>query len=206
MDQFIDDILKYNQNRQVARGQALIGSVLLMLAFAAFFALQLWLAKRGRAEVDQKTGRKTWRRGPFLRWTGYLMCFGLPAFIGATLLKWPNMTQESIFAMIGLSAFTVLLGIWLIVEGTRFRVSTDESGLECQPGWGAKSTILWTEIAEVYPESMHASLTIKTLSGTLFRVPLMLPGIPEFLEQMESRLPHQVIEKIEPIIKNFKKD
>lgn len=161
----------------VATGAALVGG---------FLGLLVYMGVKGKPHFDKDSGTLVFRHGRLFR--GFAFCFAFVVPVGFKLL-FVFEDGEPLLANNGAEVGIFACGFLLYWEAIRFRLVLSREGMECRSPWRGTRTIGWADLRELVYDEMHSWFVLKTVDGWSFRIYIFVPGINEFLEACESRLP-----------------
>jgi hypothetical protein len=159
------------------------------IAVVCFLGLLQWTAKRGRPAAGARPGEFVFREGWLYRWFAYVLAFGGPTSILVIAWFHPPKSDMELGAFVCMLVFLTALSaphLWMVV---RFRLVLSKDGLDCSPPWRARRFLAWEGVKEVTYRGAYSNFVIRAWDGWTFSFSILTPGVLQFLEQCELRLP-----------------
>lgn len=175
---------------------------ILALALAAIVAVGgFWLLisnSRYRTILPDASGRLHLRHGLLFRAYACGLFLGLELLLGSLVLFFPPESSLAIGLLVAAALITLVLGVILMWDASRFALTVTASGLECRSPWRGPRTILWREVERVSFSSVNLWFAIEPKSGPPFHVLAIVPGVNQFLAACETNLPVEKLFAAEP--------
>src|SRR5262249_33181207 len=135
----------------------------------------LWAARRGKAQVDQRTGAMVLRHGPLVRGLALVLTVGIPPLVTALVFIFPPRDAGEVRAIIGIYALFLGLGAPLLWESFRYALVVTPAGLECRSPWRRARRVPWADVSRVTYSRPGCGFVIHAADGWRFLVPLLVP-------------------------------
>lgn len=124
--------------------------------------------------------------GPWMKWIGALcviLFLGMAVGFGITSPK-----EERMLVGIGFGTF-VVLGLVLLVESCRVRITYNEEGIETHSPWRSSRRIRWSEVTGCDYSEISQWYRIHTKSQGVLRVSVLLNGVAGLLQALPCEHP-----------------
>lgn len=102
----------------------------------------------------------------------------------------PLKSKEYLSVAINLILVPGLLLLW----ETRFELIATRHGLACHSPYKQDRFLSWPMIAKIAYEPKRMWFCVQAKDGWIFHIPVLVNGIPEFLDQCEKHLPMDTIQ------------
>jgi hypothetical protein len=159
------------------------------LAVVGFLSLLAWAAHRGRPRIDPHTGALLFRHSIVLRGFAFFSAFVIPLGITVLVFFKPPKDEGDVWAILGLYGLFGVLSAPLLWEATRFSLVVSPDGLDCRSPWRPRRFVPWDEVVGLSYSQINSWFVLRTADGWKFRVLGLVPGLSQFLEQVERHLP-----------------
>jgi endonuclease/exonuclease/phosphatase family metal-dependent hydrolase len=175
---------------------------ILAITLAAFVAVGgFWLLlsnSRYRTISPDSSGRLHLRHGLLFRAYACGLFLGLELLLGSLVLFFPPESSLAIGLLVAAALITLVFGVILMWDASRFALTVTSQGLECRSPWRGPRTILWSEIERISFSIENLWFAIEPKSGPPFHVLAIVPGVSQFLAACEANLPVEKLFAAEP--------
>jgi hypothetical protein len=171
-----------------------VGGIIGGAAGGASVALFVWLARRGRPQLDQQTGGLTFTYPRYLFWLFAGLAIVFPAFVAVMAVIHPPQDAFERFGVVALFLFVPVLSIPLLWELGRFRLILTPESLDCRPVWRSQRIVEWNDVESISFSNWLSWFVIRARDGWKFRIPVMVNALPVFLQACKAKLPIEALE------------
>lgn len=172
------------------------------LALAVFVAVGgFWLLlsnSRTRTISPDASGRLHLRHGLLFRAYACGLFLGLELLLGSLVLFFPPESPVAIGLLVTAALITLVLGIILMWDASRFALTVNSQAMECRSPWRGPRTIPWSDVERISFSSANLWFAVEPKSGPPFHVLAIVPGVSQFLAACEANLPVQKLFTAEP--------
>ena len=148
----------------------------------------LWLARRARPVVDDRTGARVYQYGAEMKAIGWVGAVGFPLVVLFAAVLHPPNDEEVIYALLCI-AFGPVLGVYLLWESLRYRLMVSDDGLDCRSPWRGHRFVPWSEVDRLSYSKALKWFVVHATDGWRFRIPILVNGVPTLLSEFQRYVP-----------------
>lgn len=151
-----------------------------------------WLltaARSGEPTYDARSRTLIFRYGKPVRAFALATTLGMPGFFGLLTLIDPPKDRKGWFEVGTAVGLFVALGLPLVWEFWRYRLSVSETGLTMRSAWRGWRTIPWDHVTAVSYSRMNMWFVVRGRDGSTIRFHLFVSGVGRFLDACERAIP-----------------
>jgi hypothetical protein len=152
-------------------------------------------AHNTRAELDPDTIARVAKYPPATRalvWGLFVL-----GIAGAALITGYNAVHGAALVGISIGLGLVVVLVGMVAEFTRVRVEWTDTAVSFASPWSAPRSLEWDEIVDVTYSRTAGWFVVRARNGTKIRLPHLLGGLGDLLEEMQLRGSDEVRRQIE---------
>jgi len=169
------------------------------LVTALVLAGLLRASQRERARVNQSTGEFVVRYSLVARIFAWLM---VPGDAAICFVAFKAASSVYVAAAISVVASTAIAGMWL--EFMCVSASWSERGIAVRTPWRGPRAIPWLEIVDVSFVPNMSWFVLRGVSGAVIRLPKLLSGLPQLLEELRNRANPAIAPHIDEAVSSYR--
>jgi hypothetical protein len=156
------------------------------IVFPVVMGVLLWAARRRRPLTDAYTDVLVFRYGIWMRGLALLAVFLSALSFAVFVVEGPPRA----LVLCALVSVIFASGLW---EYMRFELKVSPDGLDCRSPWRGARFLAWDDIKDISYSEAYSWFVVRAVDGWKFRVPVLVSGLPSWLEQCERYLPKSAL-------------